>query len=684
MTAKTKKNIISLESPVTELRGIGPKKAGHFTRLGINVLSDVLDFYPRSYEDLREVRNIRDIKNDEKVLVRAVVLLSRPGRGYGRKRTLHLLVEDKTGRMEVLFFMSGFLKFEAGSEYRFFGKAKVENGRAVMFHPSYSKEDGQEGAIIPVYPLTGGLSQKDLRNLSRKALEFEADIPETLPRGVVDDANICGIGYAIRNIHYPEDDDKYKEARYRLVYEELFSFKTLMALSKSRGGQGRNGNPMRGNFALDFVSRLPYKLTGAQRRALEEVLADMAKPVAMNRLIQGDVGSGKTVIAEAALVQAVRNGFQGAFMAPTEILATQHFETLKADLAPLGINVGLLTGSMSFKDKRLVTEGLKNGEIDIAVGTHALISKDIEYDDLGIVITDEQHRFGVLQRKNLSEKGCNPDILVMTATPIPRTLAVVLYADLDVSVIDELPPGRIPVVTKKFTQKNRDDAYKLLLEQIAEGRQAYVVAPLIEESESISGYSAEDLFDEFSRKYPDISCDLLHGQMPQKEKDEIMSRFYRARTQVLISTLVIEVGINVPNASVMLIENQERFGLSQLHQLRGRVGRGKYQSYCLLVSGEESEMALQRADIMCEYPDGFIIAEKDLEMRGPGEFFGYRQHGLPQLKLADPLRHMKIADEAGRAVDKLLADDPDLSKAENICFANRLKEKYINIDGIIL
>ncbi len=684
MTAKIKNNTITLKSPITDIKGIGPKKAGHFARLGINVLSDVLAFYPRSYEDLRKVCNISDIKNDEKVLVRAVVLLSRPGRGWGRKRTLHLLVEDKTGRMEVVFFMAGYMKFDAGAEYRFFGKCKLDNGRVTMFHPGYAKEDGEEGGILPVYPLTRGLTQKDLRNLSKKALEFESDIPESLPKSVVDGANICSAGYAIRNIHYPENEDRYKEARYRLIYEELFGLKTVTALSKSRGGEGRDGNTITGDFAFDFVALLPYKLTGSQENVLKEVLTDMAKPIAMNRLIQGDVGSGKTVIAEAALVQAVKNGFQGAFMAPTEILASQHFDSLKADLGPLGIRIGLFTGSMSAKARRLSLERLKNGDIDIAVGTHALISKELEYSNLGIVITDEQHRFGVLQRKYLSEKGSSPDILVMTATPIPRTLAVVLYADLDISVIDELPPGRIPIITKQYTQENREDAYKLAIEQIAGGRQVYVVASLIEESESINGHSAEELFDEFSKKHPDINCALLHGQMTQKDKDEIMSCFYSGQIQILISTLVIEVGINVPNASVMLIENQERFGLSQLHQLRGRVGRGKYQSYCLLVTGDESEIAAQRADIMCEYADGFAIAEKDLEMRGPGEFFGYRQHGLPQLKFADPIRHMKIADDAGKAVSKLLAEDPDLSRAENICFANSLKEKYINIDSIIL
>ena len=684
MKEAKKKEPLCLNSAIRELSGIGPKKAENLKKLGIEKLSDVLDIYPRSYEDLRFAKNICDIQDDDKVMVRARVLLSRPGRGWGRKRTLSLLVEDSTGRMNVLFFMAGFMKFEIGAEYRFFGRCKSENGRITMFHPTYSIEDGEECGILPVYPLTKGITQKDMRKISRAALEFADQIPETLPEKVVSEANICSKSTAMSTVHYPENDENYRIARYRLVFEELFGLKTAMELSRNRGGNGRDGIPFTGDYAIEFAKSLLYKLTSAQERVLKEVLADMKRPVAMNRLVQGDVGSGKTVIAEAALVQAVKNGYQGAFMAPTEILANQHFRTLSDDLEPLGIKVGLLIGSMTAKERRETVEMLRSGEIQIAVGTHALISAGVGYKNLGLVITDEQHRFGVNQRQTLSSKGLNPDVLVMTATPIPRTLAVVLYADLDVSVIDELPPGRVPIITKKYDKTNRKEAYKLALEQLKEGRQLYIVAPFIEESETLDGYSAEDLYEDFSSRHKDISCALLHGQMKQSEKDEIMARFYDGSLQVLISTVVIEVGINVPNASVMLIENQERFGLAQLHQLRGRVGRGKYQSYCLLVSGDDSLISKQRAEIMCATNDGFVIAEKDLEMRGPGEFFGYRQHGLPQLRLADPIKHMKVAEAAGKLAKELVADDPQLAKEENLAFASYIQEKYMLSERITL
>lgn len=684
MTKKQEKNLISLSSDILEIKGIGPKKAEHFRRIGINTLSDMLDYYPRSYEDLRFTKNICDIKNDDKVLVRGLVLMARPGKGYGRKRTMHLLVEDKTGRMEVLFFMGGFLKFETGELYRFYGKCKNENGRVTMFHPSYAKEDGADEKILPVYPLTKGLTQKDLRYLSEAAMECIADLPESLPQKVVDEANICSHSYALKNIHFPEDDNKYKEARYRLVFEELFDLKTVIALSRTRGGNGRNGISFTGDFAVDFAKQLPYKLTKAQKRVLDEILYDMKQNVSMNRLIQGDVGCGKTIIAECAVFQAVKNHYQAAFMAPTEILATQHFESISKDFEAFGINVKLLIGSMSAKERRLVLDEIESGSCDLLIGTHALISEAVKFNKLGLVITDEQHRFGVTQRSLLSLKGDNPDVIVMTATPIPRTLAAVLYADMDVSVIDELPPGRILIKTEKFSSSDRKDAYKLALEEISKGRQVYVVAPFISESESLEGYSAEDLYEEFSKKHKEISCGLLHGQMKEDEKNQIMQEFYNGNISMLFSTVVIEVGINVPNASVMIIENQERFGLAQLHQLRGRVGRGAYQSYCLLVSGEETAIAKDRADIMCRYSDGFKIAEKDLEMRGPGEIFGFRQHGLPQLRFADPIKHMKIAEEAGMLSARLLDDDPKLCHKENALFAQKLEKKFVHSDNIIL
>ena len=684
---KNSRNNTGLYSPVTDLKGVGPKKAEAFLRLGIEKIADVLELYPREYEDLRNKKRIFELKDGEKAVVTARVLNASLGRGFGRKRTLHVLTEDDTGRMEVLFFNGTYLlpQFKTGQSFRFFGKVKCEYGRVSMFHPSYARSDGevQEG-ILPVYPLTRGLVQKDVRHLSAAALEMAGDIPETLPAAAISSANLCGIGYAYRNIHYPEGDDQFRAARYRLVYEELFYLDTALALSRSRGGKGRKGRSFDVSCASEFTDSLPYKLTNAQSRALSEILSDMNSDKAMNRLVQGDVGSGKTAVACAAMFTALKNGSQSAFMAPTDILARQHFETLKKLFKGFDAHIELLTSSMSSAEKRKVLKGLADGSTDIAVGTHALISDNVEYKDLGLVITDEQHRFGVSQRQQLSAKGTNPDVLVMTATPIPRTLAVVLYADLDLSVIDELPPGRMPVETRRYDASGRNEAYKILESEVRAGRQAYVVAPFIEDSDALDAYSAESLYEETKSRFPDIACGLLHGRMTQQEKDSVMERFYSGELRILVSTVVIEVGIDVPNATVMVIENSERFGLAQMHQLRGRVGRGKHKSYCLIITDSDSETAVERAEIMCSTSDGFVIANKDLEIRGPGEFFGYRQHGLPQLRLADPVKHGAVAAQALKDVKEMLSDDPSLTHPRNAYFAQCLRNKYMQSDRLTL
>jgi len=684
---KTKEAVIDINSPVGDIKGVGPKKVQSLGRLGIFSLYDVLEHYPRSYEDRREAVPVSGLKDGQKAFVRARVLLARPGRGYGRKRSLHLLAEDDSGRIEILFFSAGFMMktFKIGEEYCFFGKVKVENGRATMFHPTWSEAGDEENSgILPVYPLAAGLSQKELRRLSRMAVALSDGIPESLPQSVLDRAGVCGISRAYSGIHYPQDEDHFREARYRLVYEELFDLKAMLILSRRRFGMGRDGCSMSSGGAEKYLALLPYKLTGAQRRALDEILADMKSEKAMNRLVQGDVGSGKTAVAAAAISEAVFSGRQAAFMAPTELLAEQHYKTLKSAFFELGFQCELLTGSLSAAERKKALARLASGESMIAVGTHALISEGVEYNDLGLVITDEQHRFGVNQRRKLSAKGGNPDVLVMTATPIPRTLAVVLFADLDISVIDELPPGRQPIKTMKFAEKERKNAYRLLLDEVKAGHQAYVVAPFIDDPEDIEGHSAESLYAGFTKAYPDVKAGLLHGAMPQKEKNEVMSAFGAGEISVLISTVVIEVGIDVANATVMLIENSERFGLAQLHQLRGRVGRGKDSSYCLLVVGESSELAEERADTLCGSSDGFKIAEKDLDLRGPGEFFGLRQHGLPQLRLADPVRHLKIAESAGRDAAELLEGDPSLAKPENHLLAEKLQSKFVVANELTL
>jgi ATP-dependent DNA helicase RecG len=458
-----------------------------------------------------------------------------------------------------------------------------------------------------------------------------------------------------------------------------------LQFAKERFGKGRSGIRFDKKIkATAFTQRLPYALTSAQVRVLADVESDMESARAMNRLVQGDVGSGKTVIAQAAIYKASKCGFQSAFMAPTELLARQHFNTLSADLVPYGIRVGFVSGSLTAKNKKDVLNKLKTGEIDTIVGTHAILSEGVEFSNLGLVITDEQHRFGVNQRLLLSSKGKNPDILVMTATPIPRTLAVILYGDLDISIIDEMPPGRIPVETKKFNGEERDVAYHILFSEVQRGRQAYVVAPWIEDSEEIDGRSAQSLLEEVRHRFPGIKSELLYGSMKQQEKNAIMESFYAGITKILVSTVVIEVGINVQNASVMIIENAERFGLAQMHQLRGRVGRGEDQSYCLIITDAESEISLARADALCSTNDGFIIAEKDLAMRGPGEVFGVRQHGLPELKLADLSKHMKVFKEAREDALTLLIQDPTLMHKENLVFGKHIKEKFDEETSFVL
>ncbi len=675
--------------PLRSLEGIGPKKEALFAKLGIYAVEDMLEFYPRAYEDRREIRKVSSlagIESGSKVMLRLRVLTKLLGRGFGRKRTLRLLAEDDSGRMEIIFFNSGFLasSFTPGKEYCFFGPVDVSRGRMVMTHPSFSEAGSEESGILPTYRLTAGLTQKDMRRAVRRALELAHEMPETLPDSVIEAEKLCSKPFAYANIHYPVEERDFRAARYRLIFEEFFYLRLALVMSKERFGLGRAGVSFKGDGGDRFIASLPYELTSAQKRVWKEIRSDMRSATSMNRLLQGDVGCGKTAIAEASLAQAVSAGYQGAFMAPTEILAQQHFQTLSEDFAAFGFKIVLLTGSVSAAERRGALASIASGEADIVIGTHAMLSEAAQFSNLGLVITDEQHRFGVGQRKTLAQKGLSPDVLVMTATPIPRTLAVVLYGDLDISVIDELPPGRRAVDTRQYDEASRASAYELLIREVRAGRQAYIVAPLIEDSENLDSRSAEGIFEEFRRDYPDIPCDLLHGNLKQEEKNRIMQEFYEGKLKVLVSTVVIEVGINVPNAGVMLIENSERFGLAQLHQLRGRVGRGTADSYCLLLLDDDKGVAKERADMLCSSNDGLLIAEKDLELRGPGELFGFRQHGLPQLQLADPVRHVKAAEQAGRAIERLLESDPLLAAPQNSSLAERVDDKFLNSRMLVL
>ncbi len=688
-----------LHEPVSSLKGVGPKKQAALKKLDIHFVEDFLYCYPRDYEDRSNYKKIDQLLDGESAYITArVLLVVKGGWRYGKKRTLKLLVEDETGQLEIVFFVqAGYLEkaFQQGSNYGFFGKVSVsKQGRYQMTHPDFqkieetTKEGGgaeEEHKILPVYPLVSGLTQKDMRRWTKIALEHQNRLEDYLTPATVERNRLCDLSYALNHIHYPRDREKYKEAKYRLIFDELLLLQTGLMMTRRKLEHQSTGICFSREHKIQtFTDRLPYPLTKAQKRVLTEIESDMESSKVMNRLIQGDVGSGKTAVAAAALFKAVKSGYQGVLMAPTEILASQHFEGLSAQFEPFGIKVGFLSGTVGVKDRRERLEQLKQGDIQILIGTHALIQEDVEFQNLGLVITDEQHRFGVKQRSLLSEKGNHPDTLVMTATPIPRTLAVVLYGDLDISVIDELPPGRKPVTTKALSGKQRMQAYEFMAKEIAKGRQAYVVAPLIEESEQLNARSATEVYEELCTLYPQIRSALLHGAMKQKEKDEIMARFHEGEIQLLVSTVVIEVGINVPNSTMMIIENAERFGLAQLHQLRGRVGRGEHQSYCLLISEQESPVSKQRAEIMASTNDGFVIAEEDLRLRGPGEFFGVRQHGVPELKLADLGKHAKILSAAKKEAEFILNQDPSLSLEEYQPLKERIRNVFHQVEELQL
>ncbi|MBH9816098.1 ATP-dependent DNA helicase RecG, partial [Clostridioides difficile] len=533
--------------------------------------------------------------------------------------------------------------------------------------------------FMPVYQLTYGVTNKEIMSIIRTVLEDkELTIQEYMPQRIIEKYRLCSIDFAVRNIHSPSSKESLKIALYRIVFEELLILQLGLFVFKS-GRNKEDGIKFETSKDLKkIISALPFKLTKAQNRALDEIIQDMNLEKIMNRLVQGDVGSGKTVVALLALANCVLNGYQGALMAPTEILAGQHYISLTESLKDFGINVGLLIGSLTKKQKDTVLEQIKNNEIDILIGTHALIEDKVEFNNIGLVITDEQHRFGVMQRSKLSLKGANPDILVMTATPIPRTLALILYGDLDISIIDELPPGRQPIETIAIEKSKRDRAYNnLVRREVESGRQVYIVCPLVEESEAIEAKSAVELVEELRAEYfHDLRLGLLHGKMKSSEKDEVMRLFKDKEIDILVSTTVIEVGVNVPNATLMIIENAERFGLAQLHQLRGRVGRGSHKSYCVLIYDSKTDVCRQRMAIMEETNDGFKISEKDLEIRGPGEFFGTRQHGLPELKVANLFKHIKILKLAQQEARYILGEDNNLQLKENMALKKEIIDKF--------
>ncbi len=659
-----------LKTDIRYIKGIGEQRAKSLAKLDIFTLRDLISYFPRAYDDRRTARKISELRSGESVCVEAMIAaaptLHRVRKGMELVKTR---VVDESGTLDITFFNQIYMRdnLHAGDTYTFFGKVEGEGRRKSMVNPIVEKEGSRTvtGRIVPVYPLTAGVTQNFLVKSVEQGLAACRDLlPDVLPDEVRRAHGLCHIGYAYDKIHFPENKEELAIARRRLVFEELFLL--AIGLKKLRKRREKLTCPPFADTDLTvFYEKLPFSLTGAQKRAIDGVLSDFRAGRPMNRLVQGDVGSGKTMVAAAAMVCAVRNGRQAALMAPTEILAEQHFRGLAPLFEKMNITCALLTGGMGARERRRVLAGLASGEIHIAIGTHALISTDVAYDDLGLVVTDEQHRFGVGQRAALSAKGTDPHLLVMSATPIPRTLALILYGDLDVSVIDELPPGRQKIDTFSVTGAYRERIYNFLRKEIAAGRQAYIICSMVEQSDTVpDDRAAVTAYTKLLQEqvFPDLRVACVHGRMKPKEKDAVMTAFAAGETDILVSTTVVEVGVDVPNATVMVVEDADRFGLSQLHQLRGRVGRGQHKSYCILISDNKNEDTRQRLKIMAKTSDGFKIAEEDLKLRGPGDFFGQRQHGLPALKVADLSCDTALLKEAQNAAHELLRIDPDLSR----------------------
>jgi len=672
---------MELKSKVSILKGIGPKKAEILSKYGMDTLEDMLYFFPRKYEDRRAEKSISDLEVGKDFLFAGKVISKRySGNPYKKNTPLSLLVSDDTGVIEIVFFQGRYIAnlFQVNQSYAFYGRISSNYDRLQCIHPEFHKlgDSSDVRGILPVYPAISGISQNEIRKIQMQLKSLYPELAEWLPEDLVQKYNLASPAYAIEHIHFPTDGRQVLSSKYRLIFDELLTLETGLFYIKNDAPADGEGIRIPTDETEPFIAGLPFDLTDGQKEAWSEIRKDLESGKAMARLVQGDVGSGKTAIAEIAMYAAAKAGYQSVMMAPTEILAKQHGASLSKDFAKYGIKVGLLYSSMKAVEKRAVLESLESGEIQILVGTHAVIQPDVKFENLGLVITDEQHRFGVNQRKLLSQKGENPNVLVMTATPIPRTLAVILYGDLDISQIRTMPKGRKPIKTTLSDLEHRGQVYDFVKKQLREGKQAYVVAPLIEESENVDAKSAEELYEELKEKLKPFSVALIHGNMKQEEKDSVMAKFADERVQVLVSTVVIEVGINVPNATVMVIENSERFGLAQLHQLRGRVGRGVDQSYCFLISKNESGVAKERNEIMCRTNDGFEIAEADLKLRGPGEIFGTRQHGLPELHISDLVRHGDVLEKAKDAAREIMVVDPHLKKPEHIVLKSRIKKMF--------
>ena len=675
--------MVDLNKDVKYVKGVGPNRIQLLNKLKIYTLKDLITYYPRDYEDRSNPQNICDCEDGTEVLIEAMPISKITEYRKGKMIISRLIVRDQTGTCYITWYNQGYLKnrFIPMKFYRFFGKVSKKGNRLEMNSPVFDEieQTKNTGKIIPIYPLTYELKQSTLRRIIENGLaEVDGKLEETLPEYILKENNLLDINTAINRIHFPIDFSDYNKSRDRLVFEELLT--TQLALLKLKNNYEREKNGIEFSKEVkmsDVINILPFKLTKAQLRVLEEIDNDMESQRPMNRLLQGDVGSGKTVVAMISAYKAVKSGYQAAIMAPTAILASQHLEGFQSILSQFGIRCELLISSITKKKKTEILEKLQNGEIDILIGTHALLEENVVFKNLGLVVTDEQHRFGVKQRATIATKGKNPDTIAMSATPIPRTLALILYGDLDISIIDELPPNRKKIETFAVRKGMTERVNQFIRKQIDAGRQAYIVCPLVEENEELGLKSVIELEEKYKNEtFSNYKVAYLHGKMKAKEKDEIMEKFKNGEIQILIATTVIEVGVNVPNASIMVVENAERFGLAQLHQLRGRVGRGEYQSYCILKFDGNSETIRQRMKVMCDTNDGFIISEKDLELRGSGDFFGTEQHGIPEFKIANLFEDMGTLKKVQKIAMQIMADDPLLEKEKNAKLNELIKSKF--------
>jgi len=679
-----------MDTELRYIKGIGEAREKLLVKLGIRTLRDLVVYFPRAYEDRTQFKAIGALIAGETLCVRAMAAAS-PRLTHIRRGLdiVKLRAVDDTGALEITFFNQSFVKdaILPGETYVFYGKVSGTSRKPEMTNPIFERDTAGSkttGRIMPVYSLTAGLSQKIMRDAVRQGLDRCGDLPpNALLDSVADRLELCKARFAYENVHFPADGNALEIARKRLIFEEFFVLAAAMKFLRDRRAD-KTGRAFETPDFDEFYRALPFEPTGAQKRAVEETAQDMAQSRPMNRLIQGDVGSGKTLVAAACCWMAWKSGAQSALMAPTEVLASQHFRSLSEMLEPLGMRVALLTGSFTAKQKREVCGSLQLGETDLVIGTHALISESVSFFDLGLVITDEQHRFGVNQRSMLTEKGDSPHVLVMSATPIPRTLALIIYGDLDVSVIDEMPPGRREVETFVVGERHRRRIYDFIEKLVSEGRQIFVICPMVEEGEADDLKSAREHYETLKNEvFAHLRVALVHGKMASKEKDAAMKAFAGGDADILVATTVVEVGVDVPNAALIVVENADRFGLSQLHQLRGRVGRGSHKSYCVLFCAASGEMSRERLEIMRGTNDGFKIAEEDLKLRGPGDFFGSRQHGLPEMRIANLATDMSLLSLAQTEAEQLLRADPELRAPGNRKLAEQIERLFeINADKL--